>query len=265
MPNRQEKCVVNCKICNELMEYVFSAVVLSKYPVKYYRCGNCEYICTEQAYWLNEAYRSSINISDTGIMQRNVDLSKISSLVIYFFFDKKGVFLDYAGGYGIFVRMMRDIGFDFYWMDKYSENLVARGFEGKHEVKYELLTSFESFEHFEHPIKEIEEMLCISDSILFSTDLYSGVAPDPKTWDYYGLNHGQHISFYSYKTLHYISRKYGIKLYSNGKNFHIFTSKKINQLIFVILRVLNKIGFSLLVKKCMKTKIIYDYKQLQKS
>ncbi len=38
-------------------------------------------------------------------------------------------FLDYAGGYGVFTRLMRDIGFDFYWHDPYTQNLFANGFE----------------------------------------------------------------------------------------------------------------------------------------
>ena len=57
---------------------------------------------------------------------------------------------NYAGGYGIFTRMMRDIGFDFYWLDKYADNLLTNGFEYNKKIhkKIEAITSFESFEHF---------------------------------------------------------------------------------------------------------------------
>jgi hypothetical protein len=45
---------------------------------------------------------------------------------------------------------MRDIGFDYFWQDKYTENLFAQGFENT-KIKngqIELLTCFEAFEHF---------------------------------------------------------------------------------------------------------------------
>jgi hypothetical protein len=93
-------------------------MILNKYDIKYYHCVNCGFLQTEESYWLNEAYDESINISDTGIMSRNIHLSKITTLILYFFFDKNNKFLDFAGGYGIFTRLMRDIGFDFYWSDK---------------------------------------------------------------------------------------------------------------------------------------------------
>jgi hypothetical protein len=57
---------------------------------------------------------------DTGIMQRNLYLSKITAFILLLFFDCRKKFLDYAGGYGVFVRLMRDYGFDFYWYDKYA-------------------------------------------------------------------------------------------------------------------------------------------------
>ena len=122
---------MNCKICNKKSNYIFNAKILNKYNIEYYHCPNCGFLQTEEPFWLEEAYKESINISDTGIMVRNLYLSKITTLIIYFLFDKNKKFLDYAGGYGIFVRLMRDIGFDFYWYDKYSENLLARGFEYK--------------------------------------------------------------------------------------------------------------------------------------
>ena len=43
---------------------------MDKYDVKYFLCGNCGFVFTEEPYWLNEAYKSAINISDTGIVTR---------------------------------------------------------------------------------------------------------------------------------------------------------------------------------------------------
>ncbi len=169
---------MKCKICNYETKNIFSAKILNKYDVKYYYCNNCGFLQTEEPYWLKEAYSNPISIIDTGIMARNIGSSKITAVILYLFFNKYGKFLDFAGGYGFLARLMRDMGFDFYWHDPYSPNLVARGFESKsNSLKYELITSFESFEHFVEPIQEFENMIKFSDNILFSTELLPSLIP----------------------------------------------------------------------------------------
>ena len=172
---------MKCKICSNETYNIFSAKILNKNNIKYFYCDYCGFLQTEESYWLKEAYSNPISIIDTGIMARNIDSSKITAVILYFLFNKYGKFLDFAGGYGFLTRLMRDIGFDFYWHDPYSPNLVARGFESKsNNLKYELITSFESFEHFTEPIKEIESMIQFSDNILFSTELLPPTLPNPK-------------------------------------------------------------------------------------
>ena len=108
-----------CRICTFSVSEVFSANLLKKYSVKYFQCSKCGYVQTEDPFWLEEAYYSSINDSDTGMMMRNLWHRNVTTTLIYFLFNTKGQFLDYGGGYGVFVRLMRDIGFDYYWQDKY--------------------------------------------------------------------------------------------------------------------------------------------------
>ena len=155
---------------------------------------------------------------------------------------------------------MRDIGFDFYWYDPHSTNLLARGFESKsNRLKYELITSFESFEHFVEPVKEIKSMLQFSDNILFSTGLLPFLIPMPGEWWYYALESGQYISFYSYKTLKYIAQSYNINFYSNGNNIHLFTkNKKINNKLFNFLLKFQRFGLFFYVKKKMKSLTVDD-------
>jgi hypothetical protein len=73
-------------------------------------------------------------------MNINIYLSKITTLVLYFFFDKNNKFLDFIDRYGIFTKLMINIGFDFYWSDKYSNNLASRGFEYNQNNKVYLIT-----------------------------------------------------------------------------------------------------------------------------
>ena len=181
---------MTCKICQQKMDDVFNALVLGKYKVSYYHCPQCGFLQTEDPYWLDEAYKDSINAADTGLLSRNIFFSKTTALLIYLLFDKDGVFLDYAGGFGVFTRLMRDIGFNFYWHDPMTQNLVAKGFEYNNFMpNFELLTTFESFEHFADPLIEIRKMLSISNNILFSTFLLPSSVP-AKDWWYYLFDHG---------------------------------------------------------------------------
>ena len=219
---------MKCKICGNETSEIFKQTILKKYLISYFHCPVCGFLQTEHPYWLKEAYQQPINDTDTGILQRNLLFAQQTSALILKFFDKKGNFLDYAGGYGIFTRLMRDFGFNFFWHDPYAQNIFSRGFEYKNnQISFELLTTFESLEHFEEPLKKIEEMLKLSKNILFSTVLLPTPVPDPDSWWYYAPEHGQHISFYSRQTLNYIAEKYHLTFCTNNTNLHLFSDKKI--------------------------------------
>jgi hypothetical protein len=204
---------------------------MGKYSGDFFICQNCKFLFAGNPSWLQEAYKSTINLTDTGLVDRNLHFHKILSLFIYLLFDKKRKFLDYAGGYGMFTRLMRDTGFDFYWFDPYCENLLSRGFEYNmsSKEKAEVLTAFEVFEHLESPMAEIEKMLTYSNNIFFSTEILPFPVPEPENFWYYGFDHGQHISFYSPDTLSFIARKFGLKYYNLG-NLHLFSAQKFSLL-----------------------------------
>ncbi len=173
---------MQCKICQKETKKIFKARILNKYTINYFYCSDCGFLQTEEPFWLDEAYKNPINISDTGYLSRNIYLSKKLTILLFFLFNKKEKFLDYAAGYGVLVRLMRDIGFDFYWSDKYTQNLFARGFEGNLSSKYEAVTIFESFEHFLNPLQEVENLLKYSENIIFTTELLPSSVPGPSEW-----------------------------------------------------------------------------------
>ena len=218
--------VVNCKICNSKTNNIFNSKILNKYNIDYFQCDKCDFVQTEMPFWLKEAYNNPMNFTDTGVISRNQKFSKIITSLLVLFFKKDRKFLDYAGGYGVFTRMMRDIGFDFYWTDPYTENVVSRGFEKNEKDNYYLVTTFESFEHFENPLEEIEKIFKFSKNVIFSTELIPKVLPLPNQWWYYGTEHGQHISIYSEKALRIIANKHQVNFYSLG-NLHFFSENKI--------------------------------------
>ncbi|MHB1685934.1 MAG: class I SAM-dependent methyltransferase [Ignavibacteriaceae bacterium] len=255
---------MKCKICEKESNLLFTSKVLGKYDVKYFHCGNCGFIFTEYPYWIEESYSSAINLSDTGIMDRNIHYSRLTSVLLFFFFDKRAKFLDYGGGYGIFTRLMRDVGFDFYWEDKFCGNILAKGFkfDSLNPVKVSVVTAFEVFEHLVNPKEEIDKLLSLSDTIIFSTELLPVEKPKPEDWWYYSFDHGQHVAFYSSKTLNFIADKYQLKVFSFG-NFHVLTKNKINLFLARFLLNLSKFGIFLFVKKSMKSLIWDDHIKLK--
>jgi 2-polyprenyl-3-methyl-5-hydroxy-6-metoxy-1,4-benzoquinol methylase len=201
--------------------------VLNKYKVRYYKCSNCNLIQTENPHWLKEAYSSAIIDSDTGILSRNFALSRITSIFVLFFANKNSKVLDFAGGYGILTRMLRDVGVDGYWEDKYAENIFAKGFNSNSKTKYDMVTAFEVFEHLVRPVKEIGDTIKRYNpkTLLFSTTLHYG--NPPKDWWYFVPDGGQHVTLYTKKSLKIMANRFGMKLSTDGRNIHIFSKRQI--------------------------------------
>lgn len=218
-----------CKICSSHCSPLFKTKVLNKYHVEYYKCSECEFIQTEDAYWLAEAYSSAITKLDIGLIYRNQHFSDLLPKVISDNFDENSKFIDYGGGYGMFVRIMRDKGFNFYRQDIYCDNLFAEFFDvsdlKSEEQSFEMLTAFEVFEHLDNPLTEISKMLRYSDSILFSTELQPIEIRKVDDWWYFVPETGQHISLYHSKSLEKIAKHFQMNIYSNGSTLHLLTRK----------------------------------------
>ena len=129
---------------------------------------------------------------------------------------------------------MRDAGFDFYWFDKFCQNIFAQGFEitPSDNKSFELVTAFEVFEHLVNPIDELEELLKNSRNILLSTELLPESNPKPDEWWYYVLHEGQHVSLYTAKALSIIADKFNLNFYSNGSSLHLLTEKNLPANLF---------------------------------
>jgi len=236
--------------------------------VSYYSCKNCCFLQTEAPYWLEESYSSAITSLDIGLLERNIELSNIISAIIHFYFKKDAKFIDFAGGYGMLVRLLRDKGFDYFRQDKYCENLFAEHFDISslsENIKFELLTAFEVFEHLDNPMETIEEMFNYSDNILFSTRLIPKNTGNLKDWWYISPQIGQHISFYHLKSLQEIASLKKLHLYSNKRNIHLLTKNKLNPLLFNLITRTNVAKvIDLLFNNHKKQLKHQDYKKLER-
>ncbi|WP_240041618.1 class I SAM-dependent methyltransferase [Okeania hirsuta] len=223
------KKMMKCKICESIsLKFSEAHILNKKYKIDYFQCQNCNFIQTEYPYWLSEAYSQAIASSDEGLIFRNLMLSQVTKNIIDRLFDSEEKFLDFGGGYGLFVRLMRDIKYKFDWQDKYCENLFAQNFKATPNQKYELVTAFELLEHLVNPISDIREILNYSQNILFSTEILPPNNPKPNQWWYYATDEGQHISIYTVKSLQIIAQKFHLNFYTNYSSLHLLTEKKIS-------------------------------------
>jgi hypothetical protein len=195
--------------------FLFEHQILRKYRAEYYYDKKIGYIFVRQPHWLDEAYSETISSLDTGILTRN--LSNIDTISECLSNNSHHSFIkgvDLGAGYGLFVRGMRDIGIDFYWSDKYSENLLARGFEAN-SGEHDIAVAFEVLEHLSNPVDFIQDSYS---KFRFHTCFFSASCFDeqnlPDTdWWYFAFEGGQHISFFSRRALLWMAEQLEMRLW----------------------------------------------------
>jgi hypothetical protein len=224
-----------CQICNGLMDEVFTARVLNKYEAEYDFCKPCGYLRVRNPFWLEEAYSQAIADADTGLIVRNILTSRKLASILYWALGERGTgtYADFAGGYGMLTRMMRDYGFNFYWQDKFCENKLAIGFDYSPNVgPCRALLTAEVLEHLEDPLSYIKNIFeeTQAQTLFFTTDLFSGDPPAPESWYYYSFATGQHIGFFQRRTLDFLAKRLDLYFYSFG-NIHVFSKISLNPLM----------------------------------
>jgi len=234
--------------------------------VKYFECDSCGYVQTEYPFWLERSYSEPMNRSDTGILVRSDLNTRVVLMVLKALGVGGGTVVDCAGGYGILVRMLRDVGVEALWSDKYCDNLLARGFEyqGGGAV---LVTSFEAFEHFVDPVAELKDQLSISPNVLLSTEIIPDPTPPQDKWWYYGSDHGQHIGFFRNTTLKYLAEKFRKRLVSDERSYHLFSDREYSSMFWrtriFLLRAVSK-SLRIVSARSLKSKTWEDNRQLIK-
>lgn len=214
------------KITGRDSDLLFTGRLLDKHEVRFFRCRETGFIQTEKPFWLEEAYSDVIANRDTGLLRRCLHHRNVVSLIIRdnTFADRR--FLDFGGGYGVFTRLMRDRGFDFWHHDPMCLNLFAKEYscDDLKGQRFAAVTAFEVFEHIEEPKKLLHDLFRCTDTIIFSTLL----VPDPcptaiDQWWYFLPETGQHVSFYTHQTLRSLAGQFDCSLYTNGCDLHAFS------------------------------------------
>ena len=252
----------SCVLCGAPMRASFSATVLGRHEVRYWSCPACGHFRTEKPYWLQQAYSRAIAGADTGLVLRNLAIARQLACVLHEFFDPAAPYLDTAGGTGLLTRLLRDVGFDFRWEDPYCENVLAHGFEAAPGfTAYEAVTAFEAIEHMEDPLAFVRSCLERSRTrtFIFTTELFEGAEPAPDWW-YFAFPTGQHISFFSARTLEQLAARLGVKFLSHA-GLHALTSRDISPRAWR--KVLDQVGrrYEKVVKK-MPSRTMADHEAM---
>lgn len=255
---------MNCKICNSCSNFLFDRIYLCKYKVSLFQCSNCGFLQTEKPYWLEEAYEKPFTPLDVFIVSRPIEQSQVTENIILNYFNYKSKFLDFGGGIGVFTRLMRDRGLDFYRQDKFAQNLFVQHFDisdlSVNDTEFELVTSFEVLEHFEFPMEEFEQMFSYGRSVLCSTGLQPESFEELRNWEYLGELHGQHISFFTRKSMEIIADKFDCFYYTES-GYHLFTPQKLS--LFKVDRLnLNHRSIAYRIKRRLVNLIEKTYKVL---
>jgi hypothetical protein len=226
--------VKGCTLCGAQTLHLCVQRVLEKYDVEYFQCPDCDMIQTESPFWLEEEPWSSISHLDTGAVARDARCVRVATAIAHIFgLDPSSRFLDYGGGYGLFVRSMRDRGFPFRWCDRYSQNVFAKGFEGQPDKPHDMVTCFEMFEHLTEVRDGLDPILgCGHEVVLVGTVLHSG---HQAGWWYYCPEIGNHVSFFSAKTMRFAAKKWGYQVVSSS-DLTVFFRRPLSPLRHKLLR-----------------------------
>lgn len=211
-PTRCRLCASSVVACGEQR--------ILRYDVTVFLCPECDLLQTQKPHWLDEAYSTALTLLDTGAAQRSqitvgVTLGIASILGIR----RSSRCLDFGGGHGLFVRMMRDRGYDFRWVDRYAENMFARGFTGNPAASHDLVTSFEVFEHLVDVAGDLDLLFRPRHRyILVGTLLHHGY---DERWWYFSNETGQHVSFFSPRTMRFVADRYRYQVFI-GPQYSLF-------------------------------------------
>ena len=219
-----------CRLCGGRAVETFRAKVLEAHLVKYYECVECGSLQTEDPYWLDEAYSMPFAETDTGVVRRStLNAALMSSLLRTLRLKTNAPVLDFGGGVGLLVRMLRDAGVNAFHFDKYGDNLFAPKFRWPPDSTEtpSVVTAFEVFEHFAKPNEEFERLFSLQPDFVVATTVF--YEKGDRNWWYLGLDHGQHVFFYSRKSLDEVARKYGFSLATFHHNFFVFSRAELSR------------------------------------
>jgi len=195
-----------CRLCNGTLTKAFEKRILNAHDIQYFECDSCGSLQTESPYWLDEAYKPENERFDTGQVIRSIHNAAILNVLLEHLQLQKSLIIDYGCGSGLTVRLMRDVGLNAYGYDSYSIPRLAIGFHINTTSNAEVINLCEVAEHFDNPLKYFDEIFSSNPKLLLmQTEIFDS---QNSSWGYLTPEHGQHIFFYSEKSIQFIATRY---------------------------------------------------------
>ena len=223
---------LKCPICSQGPATVYrDEFILGKFSAALNSCENCghEWFHAPEV-WLPEAYSSPIANTDTGIASRSLNLCRIISSFLSVS-NISGKILDWGSGSGLLTRLLRDDGHDCYGLEPFTDPVLAKGYTYNNQQEaysngpYRAIIAVEVVEHLVRPSEFFKAALSNTDTLIFSTELVDRVRYGNEWW-YYSKETGQHISFYTEKSLALLAGQNTCRYASaRNKSLHIITRK----------------------------------------
>jgi hypothetical protein len=134
---------------------------------------------------------------------------------------RSALLVDFGGGEGLLVRLLRDVGINALFVDKYGSGSFARAFHFRTKQQPAVVTSFEVWEHFPDPAAALADIFALSPRYLFvSTEFYKDQGPD---WWYLAPEDGQHVFFYSAQAIRQIADRYAYRVTCFTDRYALFS------------------------------------------
>ncbi len=221
---------IACRLCGAIAQLRFSRDANDGDAVGYYQCAGCGSLETNPPAWLPDVYATSTSDAstpelDTYAVERSLRCCRVVFFVCHLarLLNGTSKLLDWGGGPGLLVRLLRDTGIDAYNHDKYVRNHFAAGFERSDADRYDVITAIEVFEHFPNPASDIEPIFAMQPrGVLISTSLYRGQGAD---WTYLGPAKSQHVFFYSAAALQWVADRHGYQLILLPNDISLFVAR----------------------------------------
>ena len=153
---------IPCRVCQANASIFFTRTIPLRRAIRYFKCPSCGQVQTETPSWLEETYREATFQLDVGMADRCIWTALTTAALA----SRLGIgpnepCLDWGGGTGLFTRLCRDYGLNFFHSDPYAQNIFAGGFEAGRagpSPAWACVTAFEVAEHFPNPLKNFGEL-----------------------------------------------------------------------------------------------------------